>query len=98
MYRRFCQHRSEVSYLSVDTEETKDTEQTESSEVVQIEQPQVQDFYSLSTSLAILSTILAYFYLCDRYIYNYIMDLSRLNFKTVLFVFFFILYSEQISS
>ncbi|KAI4477252.1 PREDICTED: CAS1 domain-containing protein 1 [Polistes canadensis] len=74
LYRRFCQQRSEVSYSNVATEETQDTEETESSEAaqiesseaVQIEQPQVQDCYSLSTSLAILSTILAYFYLCDR--------------------------------
>lgn len=68
IYRKFCHYRTEVSYLRVTTVEVENTKEANTSEVVQIEQPEVQGFYTLMTSLALLSTILAYFYLCDRYI------------------------------
>ncbi|XP_078042610.1 N-acetylneuraminate (7)9-O-acetyltransferase [Augochlora pura] len=66
LYRKFCQYRTEVSYLRVTTSEIEDTEEANTSEVVQIEPPEVQDFHTLMTTLAVLSIILAYFYLCDR--------------------------------
>lgn len=61
-----CKYRSEVSYSHVTAEEVNDTEETSASEVIQVQQPQIQDFYTLITSLALFSIILAYFYLCDR--------------------------------
>lgn len=67
LYRKFCHYRSEISYLRVTTVEAEDTEEANTSEIAQNEQPEVQDFYTLMTSLALLSIILAYFYLCDRY-------------------------------
>lgn len=63
LYRKFCYYRTEISYLRVDIE---NTEEANNSETIQIEQPEVQDFYTLMTSLALLSIILSYFYLCDR--------------------------------
>lgn len=66
LYRKLCKYRSEVAYSHVSTEEVEDAEQATASEVVQVKQPEVQDFYTLVTSLAIFSIILAYFYLCDR--------------------------------
>lgn len=63
LYRKFCYYRTEISYLRVDME---NTEEANNSETIQIEQPEVQDFYTLMTSLALLSIILSYFYLCDR--------------------------------
>jgi hypothetical protein len=66
LYRKVCKYRSEVSYSHVTTEEIESTEETGTSEIVQIKQPEVQDFYTLVTSLALFSIILAYFYLCDR--------------------------------
>lgn len=63
LYRKFCHHRTEISYLRVEME---NTEEANNSETIQIEQPEVQDFYTLMTSLALLSIILFYFYLCDR--------------------------------
>jgi len=61
-----CKYRSEVSYSHVTAEEVNDTEEASASEVIQIQQPEMQDFYTLITSLALFSIILAYFYLCDR--------------------------------
>jgi len=61
-----CKYRSEVSYSYVITEEVEVMEETGTSEVIQIKQPEIQDFYTLITSLALFSIILAYFYLCDR--------------------------------
>jgi len=61
-----CKYRSEVSYSYVITEEVEVTEETSTSEAIQIKQPEIQDFYTLITSLALFSIILAYFYLCDR--------------------------------
>lgn len=67
LYRKLCKYRSfEVSYSHVTTEEVEDTEEAGISEVIQVKQPEVQDFYTLITSLALFSIILAYFYLCDR--------------------------------
>jgi len=66
LYRKLCRYRSEISYSHVTTEEVVDTEEAGTSEVIQIKQPEVQDFYTLITSLALFSIILAYFYLCDR--------------------------------
>ncbi|XP_031826197.1 N-acetylneuraminate (7)9-O-acetyltransferase isoform X2 [Nomia melanderi] len=66
LYRKFCLYRPEVSYVRVATTEVENNEETNTSAVVQIEQPEVQDFYTLMTTLALLSIILAYFYLCDR--------------------------------
>lgn len=63
LYRKFCYYRTEISYLRVEME---NTEEANNSETIQIEQPEVQDFYTLMTSLALLSIILSYFYLCDR--------------------------------
>lgn len=68
LYRKFCHYRTEISYLRVTTVEVENTEEANNSEIRQIEQPEVQDFYTLITSLALLSIILYYFYLCDRYI------------------------------
>lgn len=65
LYRKLCKYRSEISYSHVTTEEVEDTEEA-TSEVVQIKQPEPQDFYTFVTSLALFSLILAYFYLCDR--------------------------------
>lgn len=67
VYRKFCQYRTEISYSHVATVEVENTEEANNSETAQIEQPKVQDFYTLMTSLALLSIILYYFYLCDRY-------------------------------
>lgn len=61
-----CKYRSEVSYSHVTTEEVEDTEEAGASEIIQIKQPEIQDFYTLIISLALFSIILAYFYLCDR--------------------------------
>jgi len=61
-----CKYRSEVSYSYVITEEVEVTEETGTSEIIRIKQPEIQDFYTLITSLALFSIILAYFYLCDR--------------------------------
>lgn len=66
LYRKMCKYRSEVSYSHVTAEEVDDTEEASTSEVIQIQQPEIQDFYTLITSLALFSIILAYFYLCDR--------------------------------
>lgn len=66
LYRTFCKNRSEIFYSHVTTEEVEDAEETSTSEVIQVKQPEVQDFYILITSLALFSIILAYFYLCDR--------------------------------
>lgn len=66
LYRKSCRYRPEASYSYVTTEETEDTEEGGTSEIVQVKQPEVQDFYTLITSLALFSIILAYFYLCDR--------------------------------
>ncbi|XP_006570070.1 N-acetylneuraminate 9-O-acetyltransferase isoform X4 [Apis mellifera] len=66
LYRKFCYYRTEISYLRVDME---NTEEANNSETIQIEQPEVQDFYTLMTSLALLSIILSYFYLCDRFLF-----------------------------
>ncbi|KAH0950153.1 hypothetical protein HN011_002784 [Eciton burchellii] len=66
LYRKLCKYRSEVSYSHVMTEETEDTEEAATSEIIQVKQPEVQDFYTFITSLALFSIILAYFYLCDR--------------------------------
>lgn len=66
LYRKFCHYRSEISYLRVTTVEVEDTEEANTSEVTLNDQPEVQDFYTLMTSLALFSIILAYFYLCDR--------------------------------
>lgn len=66
LYRKLCKYRSEVSYSHVTTEEIENTEEAGTSEVIQVKQPEVQDFYTLITSLALFSIILAYFYLCDR--------------------------------
>ncbi|XP_071557163.1 N-acetylneuraminate (7)9-O-acetyltransferase isoform X2 [Temnothorax nylanderi] len=66
LYRKLCKYRSEVSYSHVTTEEVQDMEEASTSEVIQVKQPEVQDFYTLITSLALFSIILAYFYLCDR--------------------------------
>lgn len=66
VYRKFCQYRTEISYSHVTTVEVENTEEANNSETTQIEQPKVQDFYTLMTSLALLSIILYYFYLCDR--------------------------------
>ncbi|XP_012341881.1 N-acetylneuraminate 9-O-acetyltransferase isoform X4 [Apis florea] len=66
LYRKFCHHRTEISYLRVEME---NTEEANNSETIQIEQPEVQDFYTLMTSLALLSIILSYFYLCDRFLF-----------------------------
>lgn len=66
LYRKMCKYRSEVSYSHVTAEEVNDTEEASASEVIQIQQPEMQDFYTLITSLALFSIILAYFYLCDR--------------------------------
>lgn len=63
LYRKFCYYRTEISYLRVEME---NTEEANNSETIQIELPEVQDFYTLMTSLALLSIILSYFYLCDR--------------------------------
>lgn len=63
LYRKFCYYRTEISYLRIEME---NTEEANNSETIQIEQPEVQDFYTLMTSLALLSIILSYFYLCDR--------------------------------
>jgi len=60
-----CKYRSEVAYSYI-TEEVEVTEETGTSEVIQIKQPEIQDFYTLITSLALFSIVLAYFYLCDR--------------------------------
>lgn len=68
IYRKFCYYRTEISYLRVTTVEVENTEEANTSEITQIEQPEAQDFYTLITSLALLSIILAYFYLCDRYL------------------------------
>ncbi|XP_043525407.1 N-acetylneuraminate 9-O-acetyltransferase [Frieseomelitta varia] len=65
LYRKFC-HRTEISYSRLTTVEVKNTEEANNSEIRQIEQSEVQDFYTLMTSLALLSIILYYFYLCDR--------------------------------
>lgn len=67
VYRKFCQYRTEISYSHVTTVEVENTEEANNSETTQIKQPKVQDFYTLMTSLALLSIILYYFYLCDRY-------------------------------
>ena len=48
-------------------EEIERSEEANVSDILKSEPPQVQDFYTLITSLAIFSIILAYFYLCDRY-------------------------------
>lgn len=61
-----CKYRSEVSYSHVTTEEIESIEEAGTSEIVQVKQPEVQDVYTLVTSLALFSIILAYFYLCDR--------------------------------
>ncbi|XP_071635989.1 N-acetylneuraminate (7)9-O-acetyltransferase isoform X3 [Temnothorax longispinosus] len=66
LYRKLCKYRSEVSYSHVTTEEVQDMEEASTSEVIQVKQPEIQDFYTLVTSLALFSIILAYFYLCDR--------------------------------
>ncbi|OAD62072.1 CAS1 domain-containing protein 1 [Eufriesea mexicana] len=66
LYKKFFYYRNEVSYLRVTTVEVENTEEANNSETIQIEQPEVQDFYTLMTSLALLSIILSYFYLCDR--------------------------------
>jgi len=66
LYRKLCKYRSEISYSHVVTEEIEDTEEAATSEIIQIKQPEVQDFYTFITSLALFSIILAYFYLCDR--------------------------------
>jgi len=66
LYRKLYRYRSEVSYSHVTTEEISDTEEAGTSEVIQVKQPEIQDFYTLITSLALFSTILVYFYLCDR--------------------------------
>ncbi|XP_024892090.1 N-acetylneuraminate 9-O-acetyltransferase isoform X2 [Temnothorax curvispinosus] len=66
LYRKLCKYRSEVSYSHVTTEEVQDMEEASTSEVIQVKQPEIQDFYILVTSLALFSIILAYFYLCDR--------------------------------
>lgn len=47
-------------------EEIEKTEETNVTDILKSEPPQVQDFYTLVTSLALLSIIFAYFYLCDR--------------------------------
>lgn len=66
LYKKFFYYRNEISYLRVTTVEVENTEEANNSETIQIEQPEVQDFYTLMTSLALLSIILSYFYLCDR--------------------------------
>ncbi|XP_077271836.1 N-acetylneuraminate (7)9-O-acetyltransferase isoform X2 [Temnothorax americanus] len=66
LYRKLCKYRSEVSYSHVTTEEVQDMEEASTSEVIQVQQPEIRDFYTLVTSLALFSIILAYFYLCDR--------------------------------
>lgn len=48
-------------------EEIERSEEANVSDILKSEPPQVQDFYTLITSLAFFSIILAYFYLCDRY-------------------------------
>lgn len=68
MYKKFCV-RPEVSYTRVIDQELERLDQTnelEINEVFKVEQTQPKDFHTLVTSLAILSIILAYFYLCDR--------------------------------
>lgn len=66
LYRKFCKYRFEISYSHVNIEEVEDAEEAGASEVIQVKQSEVQDFYTLITSLALFSIILAYFYLCDR--------------------------------
>lgn len=55
-------------YSGLAMEEIERSEETNVTDILKSEPPQVQDFYTLVTSLALLSIILAYFYLCDRYV------------------------------
>lgn len=64
LYRKICQYQTEVLYSGLAMEEIE----REETDILKSEAPQVQDFYTLVTSLALLSIILAYFYLCDRYV------------------------------
>lgn len=73
LYRNMCKYRSEISYSHVTAEEIEDTEEAGASEVIQIKQPEIQDFYTLITSLALFSIILTYFYLCDRQVMTYLI-------------------------
>ncbi|XP_008560460.1 N-acetylneuraminate 9-O-acetyltransferase isoform X4 [Microplitis demolitor] len=65
LYKKVCYKKAEALYLRVASDEIGRTVDSNASEVAQNESPQ-QDFYTLITSLAIFSCILAYFYLCDR--------------------------------
>lgn len=69
LYRKICQYRNDgTAYFRISTNEIENTEEGENTEHGQKEQSEAQpDFYTLMTSLALLSIILAYFYLCDRY-------------------------------
>ncbi|XP_015593791.1 N-acetylneuraminate 9-O-acetyltransferase [Cephus cinctus] len=66
MYRKICQYRTGVTYTLVATQEIQRTEEANSAESVKPEPAQPHDLYTLITSLALLSIILLYFYLCDR--------------------------------
>ncbi|XP_043483656.1 N-acetylneuraminate 9-O-acetyltransferase [Leptopilina heterotoma] len=66
LYRKVCQYQTEVLYSGLAMEEIERAEETNVTDILKSEPPQVQDFYTLVTSLALLSIIFAYFYLCDR--------------------------------
>ncbi|XP_043289207.1 N-acetylneuraminate 9-O-acetyltransferase isoform X2 [Venturia canescens] len=66
LYRKPCQQRPEVAYSRMATDDIEEAEESSVNELSKTELAPTQDFYTLMTSLALLSTILAYFYLCDR--------------------------------
>ena len=67
LYRKICKYHTEVLYSSIAMEEIERSEESNVLDTAKSESSQVQDFYTLVSSLAIFSIILAYFYLCDRY-------------------------------
>lgn len=66
LYRKPCNQRPEVAYSRMASDDIEGPEESSTTEVSTSEPGPTQDFYTLMTSMALLSTILAYFYLCDR--------------------------------
>ncbi|XP_015524446.1 N-acetylneuraminate (7)9-O-acetyltransferase [Neodiprion pinetum] len=66
IYRRINQYRSGHLYSRVMLQEVENNDELTECDDPKSEQNQEKNFYSLITSLALLSVILAYFYLCDR--------------------------------
>ncbi|XP_023288238.1 N-acetylneuraminate 9-O-acetyltransferase [Orussus abietinus] len=64
LYKNLFQ--TSVTYSRISTEEIERAEEINPTDASKVEQTQSQDYYTLITSLALLSIIFAYFYLCDR--------------------------------